>query len=46
MILLKKRAVLIVLLLAAIVSVTVFLISACSSSVGNRPRLLYFHSAT
>jgi hypothetical protein len=46
MILLKKRTVLIVLLLAAIVSVMVSLTCACSSSAGDRPRLLYFRSAT
>ena len=46
MILLKTRAISFVLLLAAIVSVTIFLTCACSSSAGDRPRLLYFRSAT
>jgi hypothetical protein len=46
MILLKERTIRIVLLLAAIVSVTVSLTCACSSSGGDRPRLLYFRSAT
>ena len=42
----KKRTIRIVLLLAAIVSVMVFLTCACSSQAGDRPRLLYFRSAT
>jgi len=46
MILLKKRTLLIVPLLALIVSATVFLACACSSTAGNRPRFLYFRSAT
>ena len=46
MILLRKRAILSVLLLAALVSVTVLLTCACSSSAGDGPRMLYFRSAT
>jgi hypothetical protein len=46
MILLQKRTVFVVLLLAALVSVMIFLTCACSSSGGDRPRLLYFRSAT
>jgi hypothetical protein len=46
MILLKKRTLLTVLLSAVVVSVMVFVTCACSSSAGNRPRFLYFRSAT
>ena len=46
MILLKKRTTRMVQLLAVTVSVMALLVCACSSSAGNRPRLLYFRSAT
>jgi hypothetical protein len=46
MILLRKHTAHVALLLAVALSVVVLLICGCSSSGGDRPRLLYFRSAT